>query len=68
MGNHHTLPSMSANANYTTISGFSGGSYMADQLHVIYSETFKGGAYHAGGPIGVIDYQQTDMTNSTEIA
>jgi poly(3-hydroxybutyrate) depolymerase len=55
MGNSNTLPSMGANADYTTISGFSSGSFMADQLHVIYSETFKGGAFHAGGPIGSMD-------------
>ena len=51
VSNINKLPPFTADANYTTISGFSGGAYMADQMHVIYSDTFKGAAMLAGGPI-----------------
>ena len=51
MGNsNHRLPSLGANNQYSSISGFSGGSYMATNLNVIYSETFKGVGLLAGGP------------------
>ena len=52
VSNINKLPPFTADANYTTISGFSGGAFMADQMHVIYSDTFKGAAMLAGGPIG----------------
>jgi hypothetical protein len=54
VSNINKLPPFSADANYTTISGFSGGAFMADQMHVIYSDTFKGAAMLAGGPINTM--------------
>lgn len=44
------LPGFGADPNTITISGFSGGAFAADQLKVIYSETFKGAGLLAGGP------------------
>ncbi len=45
------LPSLNIDAMQTTVSGLSAGGYMAVQLHVAYSATFKKGAgVVAGGP------------------
>jgi hypothetical protein len=50
MGNRNTLPSFGADPSYTTLSGWSGGAFMANNLHVIYSDTFKGvGMVNGGG-------------------
>lgn len=48
---------MGADPTYTTISGFSGGAFMADVMLVASSETFKGMATHAGGPYGIGDFE-----------
>jgi len=47
---------MGADANYTTVSGWSGGAFMADNLNVIYSDTVKGVGMNAGGPYNSADY------------
>ena len=45
------LPSLNIDKTQTTVSGLSSGGYMAAQLHVAYSATFKKGAgIVAGGP------------------
>jgi poly(3-hydroxybutyrate) depolymerase len=45
------LPSLNIDATQTTVSGLSAGGYMAVQMHVAYSTTFKKGAgVVAGGP------------------
>lgn len=45
------LPQLNINKTQTTVSGLSSGGYMAVQLHVAYSATFKKGAgIVAGGP------------------
>ncbi len=45
------LPSLNIDKNQHTVSGISSGGYMAVQLHVAYSATFKTGAgVIAGGP------------------
>ena len=44
---------LAANPNTVTISGFSAGSFMAQQMHVIYSKTIKGAGCVAGGPFGI---------------
>ena len=45
------LPSLNIDTTQTTVSGLSAGGYMAVQLHVAYSATFKKGAgVVAGGP------------------
>ena len=45
------LPALNIDATQTTVSGLSAGGYMAVQLHVAYSATFKKGAgVVAGGP------------------
>ena len=49
----HYLPSLGANPHTVTISGFSGGAFMATHMHVIYSKTIKGAGIIAGGPFGV---------------
>ena len=44
------LPNLGVSATETTISGFSSGAFMTAQLHVTFSETFKGAGVLAGGP------------------
>lgn len=44
------LPRLGAEKNQVTVSGLSSGGFMAVQLHVAYSETFKGAGVVAGGP------------------
>ena len=44
------LPAMGANPDTITISGFSSGSYMTNQMQVIHSSTFKGAGMFEGGP------------------
>ena len=41
---------MGANPDTTTVYGFSCGSYMATNLNVVYSSTFKGAGLISGGP------------------
>lgn len=43
---------MGGESDSVTISGISGGSYAATQLHVIYSDTIKGAGLIIGGPFG----------------
>ena len=50
MGSSNSLPALEANPLYTSVIGFSGGSYMATNLHVIYSDTIKGVGLLSGGP------------------
>jgi hypothetical protein len=47
---------MGADPDYTTVSGFSSGSFMADNLNVIYSSTFKAAGLIAGGPYNSAGY------------
>ena len=51
-------PSLGANASTITFGGQSSGSYMTNQMQVIYSETIKGAGMMAGGPymVGAIYY------------
>ena len=45
------LPALNIDSNQTTVSGLSSGGFMAVQLHIAYSATFKKGAgVVAGGP------------------
>lgn len=57
---------MGADPTYTTVSGFSGGSLMSDQLHVIYSETFKGAAVFSGASISALDVVDQAATEDAE--
>ena len=43
-GAANTLPALGADPGMTTVSGWSGGAFMATNLHVIFSETIKGSA------------------------
>ena len=52
LGKDVALPAMGGDPDSITISGFSGGSYAATQLHVIYSDLIKGSGLIAGGPYG----------------
>lgn len=50
------LPQLNIDKSQTTVSGISSGGYMAVQLHVAYSATFKKGAgILAGGPYNCAD-------------
>lgn len=55
---------LGANPGSVTMSGFSAGSYMTNQMHVIYSKTIKGVGMVAGGPyyVGKI-YNETRSTD-----
>jgi len=46
------LPSFGAESFSVTISGFSGGSYLATQIDVIYSDLIKGVGMIEGGSYG----------------
>ena len=46
------LPPMSVNADNIVTTGISGGAFMANQLHVIYSDQIKGAGLMLGGPYG----------------
>ena len=46
----NSLPFLGADPHFTTISGISSGGFMAVQMHVAFSETFKGVGVIAGGP------------------
>ena len=48
------LPKLKIDQSQITLSGFSSGGYMAVQLHVAYSNTFKGVGVIAGGPMRAI--------------
>ena len=43
---------MGADPDYVTFSGFSSGSWMSHQLHIVYSDTIKGVGLYEGGPYG----------------
>ena len=45
-----SLPALGADSDTTIVAGFSAGSFMATNLHVVYSDTFKGAGLVAGGP------------------
>ena len=44
------LPHLGASKTESTVSGISSGGFMAVQMHVIYSDMFKGAGVVAGGP------------------
>ena len=50
MGGSQSLPALGADPAATTVSGFSCGSFMASNLNVVYSDTFKGAGLVSGGP------------------
>ena len=60
----NSLPALGADPRYTTISGFSGGAYVANDLKVIYSDTFKGAALLSGGPYNTAAYKSMAELNS----
>jgi hypothetical protein len=47
-----SLPPLGGDMDTVTFSGFSSGSYMAHQMHIVYSDMIKGVGLHAGGPYG----------------
>lgn len=58
----YRLPPLGANSTYTTVSGFASGGFMADQLQVIYSETFHGAGMINSGPFALLHYgNQTEL-------
>ena len=50
------LPSMNAHADTITFSGFSSGSFMSTNMHVIYSDIIKGVGLTSGGVYGFANY------------
>ena len=44
------LPGLGVNPQTVTFSGYASGSYMANAMHVAYSETIKGAGLICGGP------------------
>lgn len=46
------MPPLGADPAEVTVSGFSSGAIMAHNLHLIYSDTIKGGAFYEGGSYG----------------
>lgn len=48
---HNTkLPALGGQTSSVTLSGFSGGSFTATNMHIIYSDLIKGVGLVAGGP------------------
>ena len=52
LGKDINLPAMGGESDSVTVSGISGGSYAATQLHVIYSDLIHGSGLIIGGPYG----------------
>ena len=48
----YSLPPLGGDMDTVTFAGFSSGSYMAHQMHIVYSDMIKGVGLHAGGPFG----------------
>ena len=44
-----SLPALGADPDTAVVTGFSAGSFMAHNLHIVYSDTFKGAGLVAGG-------------------
>ena len=44
------LPGLGVDPDTVTVSGYASGSYMANVMHVAYSETIKGAGLICGGP------------------
>jgi len=44
------MPKVAIDRNRVDVSGISSGAYMAGQMHVAFSKTFRGAALLAGGP------------------
>ena len=47
-----SLPGLGVNPDLVTIAGMSAGSFMANQMHVAYSDLIKGAGLIIGGPYG----------------
>lgn len=56
MGSSESLPALNADPMYTTVSGWSGGSGFANNVHVAHSATFKGVGLINGGPYAIGEY------------
>ena len=54
----YELPPLDVDAGTMTLAGFSSGAFMAAQLHVVFSGTFKGAGLFNGGPYGVGYYAE----------
>lgn len=52
IGKDRLLPPMGAESDTVTVSGISGGSFAASQLHVIFSDMIQGSGLLIGGPYG----------------
>ena len=51
-GHSQQLPAYNVQKNHVFVAGVSSGAFMAVQMQVAYSRTFKGAAIYAGGPDG----------------
>lgn len=50
-----TVPEMDIDMSRVTVSGISSGAYMANQLHIAYSDVFSGAGIYSGGPYNCAD-------------
>ena len=68
----HDLPSFNVEDFSITVSGYSGGSYMATQIDVIYSDLIKGVGLFSGGTYGgefvIFDPYSNDANMSLDFA
>ena len=67
----HDLPSFGAESFSVTVSGFSGGSYLASQIDVIYSDLIQGVGLIEGGSYGgkyIFDPSSNDTQLSIDTA
>ena len=65
LGKDRLLPSMGAESNSVTVSGISGGSFAASQIHVIFSDMIHGSGLLVGGPYGD-NYQESQSNLAPE--
>ena len=65
-GDDYSLPAFNIDPATITMSGFSSGSYMSANMHVVFSDLIKGVGLIAGGPYGLIDMSVTLDANGKD--
>ena len=66
LGKSVYLPAMGGETDTVTISGVSGGSFTAVQMHTIYSDTIKGSGLIIGGAYGTDPSDKENANMGTE--
>lgn len=59
-----SAPALNIDADRVTVSGVSAGAYMAQQLHIAYSDLFSGAAIISGGPYNCAENSLTTAMGS----